>query len=157
GDSGADVMQKRMALLNKLDDSFRGKFQDINLKAYSDFYDNTLQLMASSDLNAFKLTEESNDIRQKYGTRNKFGQGCLLARRLIEHGVRFVEVAMGGWDMHNDIDTAMKDKGGVLDSAFSALLSDLDSRGLLKSTLVVICSEFGRTPNINGRSGRDHY
>jgi uncharacterized protein (DUF1501 family) len=156
GDASSELLNKRLALLNKLDGGFRAKFQDINLKSYSDFYDNTLQLMSSADLKAFKLTEEKEDLRDKYG-RNKFGQGCLLARRLVENNVRFVEVTSGGWDMHNDIEDAIEEKGGELDTALSALLGDLASRGLLSKTLVVLCSEFGRTPKINSRSGRDHY
>ncbi len=155
-DAPAELMEKRLALLNKLDGSFRGKFQDMNLKSYTDFYDDTLKLLTSEDLKAFSLAEESDAIRSKYG-RNKFGQGCLLARRLIEHGVRFVEVAFGSWDMHNEIDDAMEDKGTELDTALSALILDLEANGLLSSTLIVLCSEFGRTPKINSRNGRDHY
>lgn len=156
GDASSDLLNKRLALLNKLDGGFRAKFQDINLKSYTDFYDNTLQLMSSDDLTAFKLAEEKDDVREKYG-RSKFGQGCLLARRLVEHNVRFIEVASGGWDMHNDIDDGLDEKGAELDQGLSALLDDLKSRGLLSKTLVVLCSEFGRTPKINSRSGRDHY
>ncbi len=153
---GTDVLKKRLSLLDKIDGEFRTKFQDINLKAYTDFYDTTMQLMSSDDTKAFKLTDEPSELRDKYG-RNKFGQGCLLARRLIEHDVRFVEVSHGSFDMHNDVDDAMQDKGGQLDVALAALLEDLSSRGLLDSTLVVLCSEFGRTPTINSKGGRDHY
>lgn len=153
---GSEVLNKRLALLNKVDADFRNKFQDLNLKAYTDFYDTTMQLMSSADTKAFQLTEEPDAIREKYG-KNKFGQGCLLARRLLESNVRFVEVTHGSWDMHNDVDDAMKDKGGQLDVALAALLEDLKTRGMLDSTLIVLCSEFGRTPNINSRSGRDHY
>lgn len=151
-----DVMSRRLALLNKIDAPFRSKFQDTNLKAYSDFYDDTLKLLSSDDLNAFKLTDEKDAEREKYGL-NKFGQGCMLARRLVEHGVRFIEVTQGGWDMHNDIDDGMEENGTIIDTAISALLSDLKERGLLASTLVVLCSEFGRGPTINSRSGRDHH
>jgi hypothetical protein len=147
---------KRLGLLNRLDADFRAKFQDLNLKAYSDFYDDTLKLLASEDLKAFQLDAEDAALREAYG-RNKFGQGCLLARRLVEHGVRFIEVAYGGWDMHNDIDDGMADQGANLDAGLSALLGDLQARGLLADTLVVLCSEFGRTPKINTRSGRDHH
>lgn len=156
GDAAPAIMEKRLTLLNKLDGGFRAKFQDTNLKSYTDFYDDTLKLMGSTDLAAFKLTEESDDLREKYG-RNKFGQGCLLARRLVENNVRFVEVAYGSWDMHNDIDDGLDEKGAELDQGLSALLGDLQSRGLLSKTLIVLCSEFGRTPKINSRSGRDHY
>ena len=156
GEESHETMQKRMALLNKLDNGFRGKFQDINLKAYTDFYDNTLQLMGSADLEAFRIGQEPAAMHEAYG-KGKFGQGLLLARRLVEHGVRSVEVAMGGWDMHNDIEDGIKSKGGELDRSLSALLGDLQTKGLLESTLVVICSEFGRTPKVNARGGRDHY
>jgi uncharacterized protein (DUF1501 family) len=139
-----------------VDAGFRAKFQDTNLKAYTDFYDDTLKLLGAEDLKAFKLAEEDSAAREKYGM-NKFGQGCMLARRLVERGVRFVEVAYGSWDMHNDIDDGMEEKGTVLDTALSALLSDLQSKGLLESTLVVLCSEFGRGPKINSRNGRDHH
>jgi hypothetical protein len=155
-DAPAEIMNKRLALLNKVDAAFRAKFHDTNLKAYTDFYDDTLKLLGTEDLKAFKLTDEDSTARQKYGM-NKFGQGCMLARRLIERGVRFVEVAYGGWDMHNDIDDGMEEHGTTLDTALSALLSDLQSRGLLESTLVVLCSEFGRSPKINSRNGRDHH
>jgi len=151
-----DVMSKRLALLNKVDAGFRSKFQDTNLKAYSDFYDDTLKLLSSEDLGAFKLTDEKQDEREKYGM-NKFGQGCMLARRLIERGVRFVEVTQGGWDMHNDIDDGMAENGTIIDTAISALLSDLQAKGMLENTMIVLCSEFGRGPNINSRSGRDHH
>jgi len=151
-----DVMSKRLALLNKVDAGFRSKFQDTNLKAYSDFYDDTLKLLSSEDLGAFKLTDEKQDEREKYGM-NKFGQGCMLARRLIERGVRFVEVTQGGWDMHNDIDDAMAENGTIIDTAISALLSDLQAKGMIENTMIVLCSEFGRGPNINSRSGRDHH
>jgi hypothetical protein len=154
--ASADVMQKRLALLNKVDAGFRAKFQDANLKAYSDFYDDTLKLLSSDELNAFKLTDEKTEEREKFGM-NKFGQGCMLARRLVERGVRFVEVSYGSWDMHNDIDDGMEEHGTVLDTALSALLSDLQAKGLLANTMVVLCSEFGRGPTINSRSGRDHH
>jgi hypothetical protein len=156
GDASAELLGKRLTLLNKLDSSFRGKFQDMNLKSYSEFYDNTLQLLTSEDLKAFSIADESADIRAKYG-KSKLGQGCLLARRLIEHGVRSVEVAYGSWDMHNEIGNALDDKGTALDTALSALIQDLESRGLFQSTIIAVCSEFGRTPKINGRNGRDHY
>jgi hypothetical protein len=151
-----EFIDKRLALLNQVDAGFRAKFEDTNLKAYTDFYDDTLKLLSTEDLNAFRLTEEDSAAREKYGM-NKFGQGCMLARRLVERGVRFVEVAHGGWDMHNDIADGMEDNGTLLDTALSALLSDLQSRGLLESTMVVLCSEFGRTPKINSRNGRDHH
>ena len=88
---------------------------------------------------------------------NRIGQGCLLARRLVEQGVRFVEVEHGGWDNHRDIYDSFGDRAGQLDTAIGALLDDLKQRGLLNKTLIVLSSEFGRTPKINANAGRDHH
>ena len=87
---------------------------------------------------------------------DKLGQGCLLARRLVENGVRVVEVHCGGWDMHNDIQGSMSDRLPSFDKAVSTLIKDLDSRGLLETTMVVVGTDFGRTYRINDRAGRDH-
>ena len=150
------LFKKRIDLMNEFDAGFRKKFQSSEVKAYTEFYDETLNLMKSEDLKAFDLKAEDQATRAKYGM-NSFGHGCLLARRLVENGVRFIEVQTGGWDMHNYIDDAMGRTGGSMDIAFAALLEDLQSKGLLESTLVVLGSEFGRTPNINENEGRDHY
>lgn len=152
---GDSTFQKRMALMNEFDAGFRNKFKNDDVKAYTEFYEETVKLLKSEDLKAFDISQESAEIKEKYG--RGFGQGCLLARRLVQHGVRFVEVQTGGWDMHNTIDTAMTTVGGGMDKAFAALLEDLQKQGMLESTLVVLGSEFGRTPNINENSGRDHY
>lgn len=155
--AGSDsVFNKRVSLMNEFDAGFRKKFQSQDVKTYNDFYDETLKLMKSEDLKAFDLSQEPAAMREKYGN-SELGQGCLLARRLIQHGVRCVEVHRGGWDMHNYVDERMKELGQEFDQAFSALLNDLDSQGMLSSTLVVVGSEFGRTPNINENSGRDHH
>ncbi len=151
-----DVFGKRMALLEKLDSGFRNRFQTAGVKSYTEFYENTVRIMSSDDLKAFSIADEPAALREKYGN-GKLGLGCLLARRLIERGIRYVEVAGGGWDMHNNIDEELEDKGAELDVALSALLTDLKERGLLDSTLVVLCSEFGRGPKINGNGGRDHH
>jgi len=153
--AGNDVVEKRLQLVNEIDKSFRERFPDENVKAYNDFYDNTVQLMKSSDLKAFDLNGESASLREAYG-KSKFGQGCLLARRLVESGVRFIEVVGGGWDMHTGLAERMTEVGGEFDQAFAALIGDLDSRGLLKSTLVVVATEFGRKPDFSG-NGRGHY
>jgi len=150
------LFKKRIDLMNEFDAGFRKKFQSHEVRAYTEFYDETLKLMKSEDLKAFDLKLESSETRAKYGM-SSFGQGCLLARRLVENGVRFVEVQTGGWDMHNYVDEAMKKTGAPMDSTFATLLEDLESKGLLKDTLVVLGSEFGRTPRINENSGRDHY
>ncbi len=150
-----DMQTKRLGLLEKLDATFGRTMTDENVRAYGDFYDTTLQLMKSTDLKAFDLTAEPAEMRDKYG-RNKFGQGCLLARRLVESGVRFVEVQSGGWDMHKQLADSMEDRGGEFDRTFAALISDLDSRGLLDSTIVAVTTEFGRKPSFDG-SGRGHH
>jgi hypothetical protein len=150
------IFQKRIDLMNEFDAGFRKKFQSHEVTAYTQFYDETLKLMKSEDLKAFDLSQESADVKAKYGP-GQLGQGCLLARRLVENGVRFIEVQAGGWDMHNYVDEAMGTTGKAMDKALAALVEDLSSRGLLESTLVVMGSEFGRTPNINENSGRDHY
>ena len=114
--------------------------------------------MKSDDLKAFDISREPSKGRNKYGS-DRFGQGCLLARRLVESGVRFVEVSLGGWDTHYDNFNAVESRASVLDKGFSTLVKDLDERGLLESTLVVIGTEFGRTPRIveEHNSGRDHH
>ncbi len=147
---------KRVSLMNELDDSFRKKYQSEDVKAYTEFYDETMKLMKSEDLKVFDLALEPAGTRAKYGN-SSFGQGALLARRLVQSGVRFIEVQFGGWDMHNNIDQAMGGTGQTMDSVFATLIQDLAANGLLESTLVVMGSEFGRTPDINQNSGRDHY
>ncbi len=151
----ADIQQKRLGLLAQLDASFGQQMTDENVKAYGDFYDTTLQLMKSSDLKAFDLAAEPAALRERYG-RSKFGQGCLLARRLVENGVRFIEVQSGGWDMHKQLEDSMEDRGAEFDHVFAALVEDLDSRGMLDSTLVAVTTEFGRKPSFDG-SGRGHH
>src|SRR5215471_11196736 len=107
--------------------------------------------------------DEKAAVRDAYG-RNRFGQGCLLARRLVERGVPFVEVTLGGvnggafgWDTHQDNFNQVKRLSEVLDPAWASLMKDLQERGLLDTTLIVWMGEFGRTPKINGNGGRDHW
>jgi Protein of unknown function (DUF1501) len=151
-----DSFNKRIALMNEFDGAFREKFKSSEVKAYTDFYDETLKLLKSEDLQAFDLSKEDAATKEMYGP-GQLGRGCLLARRLVQNGVRFVEVVSGGWDMHNYIDDAMTKTGGAMDKAFAALITDLARTGLLDSTMVVMGSEFGRTPRINENSGRDHF
>ena len=151
-----DRFLKRMSLADRLDQDFRATFPHRNVKAYSDMYDDAMAMMKSEDLKAFDLTEEPDELRRAYG-REAFGQGCLLARRLVERGVRFVEVSLGGWDTHNANFVRVPELCDTLDKALSSLLQDLSARGLLQETLVVVTSEFGRTPDINQNVGRDHY
>lgn len=152
-----DMYKDRLDASSILNEGFTRQFPQKQVRAYSDLYDDAIKLMKSKDLEAFDLTHEPEALREEYG-QNNFGQGCLLARRLIENKVRFVEVSYGGWDMHNDVFGGLENKAKVLDDGLSALLSDLDRRGILSDTMVVLASEFGRTPEIKaGRVGRDHH
>jgi len=151
-----DKFQARMKLADDLDKDFRSTFPHRNVKAYTEMYDDAMAMMKSEDLKAFDLTEEAPELRAAYG-KEAFGQGCLLARRLVERGVRFVEVSLGGWDTHNANFVAVPERCDTLDKGLATLIADLSSRGLLDDTLVVLTSEFGRTPDINKNVGRDHY
>jgi len=114
-------------------------------------------MMNSRYTRAFSLEEEKKEVRDEYG-RGSFGSGCLMARKLIEQGVTFVEVSLGGWDTHaNAFDTLKNRLLPELDKAMGALVSDLSRRGLLESTMVIWMGEFGRTPRINQDAGRDHW
>jgi hypothetical protein len=152
---GSGALKKRLVLSEKLSSFFSDRYPDNNVKSYREFYDNTLRLLRSKDLDSFDLSKEPAAMRQKYGP-SKFGQGCLLARRLAETGVRFVEVSTDGWDMHNNLQAEMEDLSPSFDQAYAALISDLDDRGMLDSTLVVLATEFGRKPQYDG-NGRGHY
>ena len=151
-----EKFEKGLELSQRLDRSFTQKYNLEKVNAYSDMYDDAVRLMKSKDLKAFDLKEESESTRESYGSDN-FGQGVLLARRLVERQVRFVEVQLGGWDTHQNNFSRVPERCAILDQALSALLDDLSKRGLLEETLVVLATEFGRTPNINVNDGRDHY
>ena len=151
-----DRLSKRLALSANLDREFVGAFPHRKVKAYTEMYDGAIRMMKSADLAAFDLIQEDAALRKAYGV-DPFGQGCLLARRLVERGVRFVEVSLGGWDTHSANFVTMPDLCGTFDRAFATLLDDLQQRGLLEDTLVVVATEFGRTPDINMNVGRDHY
>ena len=114
-------------------------------------------MMNSHYTQALKIDNEPAEVRDAYG-RNSFGAGCLMARKLVEEGVTFVEVGLGGWDTHaNAFDTLSNRLLPELDQGMGALVADLDQRGLLDSTMVVWMGEFGRTPRINQNAGRDHW
>ena len=152
-----DVFARRLERLHDMDQAFMDRFSHKDVDDYQAMFDQAVKLMSSRDLQAFDLSKEPDDLRAAYG-QGRFAQGCLLARRLIEHDVRFVEVVSGGWDTHNQNFEAMEDKVPYLDRALGSLLADLDSRGLLEETLVVLATEFGRTPRIvKERNGRNHY
>ncbi len=119
--------------------------------------DKTVKLMTSKQMEAFKVAKEPAEVRERYGNTG-FGRGCLMARRLVEAGVPFIEVDLGGWDNHAGIFATLENqKLPELDKAMSALVEDLNDRGLLQDTAIIWMGEFGRTPNINGGAGRDHW
>ncbi|MDB4996049.1 MAG: hypothetical protein JWM74_3481, partial [Myxococcaceae bacterium] len=119
-------------------------------------YDQAVRMMKSPKIAAFDVSSEPAALKASYGD-SKFGRGCLVARRLVESGVKLVEVVLDGWDTHQDNFERTKKLMGTLDPAFATLLSDLGQRKLLDSTLVVCMGEFGRTPKINPNEGRDHF
>jgi uncharacterized protein (DUF1501 family) len=154
---GEEVFERRLAKLRAMNAAFEAAHGQRQVRAYADMYDEAVQLMRSADLVAFDMTQEPEPLREAYGS-DDFGQGCLLARRLVEHGVRYVEVVNNGWDTHNQNFDTLRDKCPAVDRALAALLADLDARGLLRETLVVLATEFGRTPDItNDNNGRNHY
>jgi hypothetical protein len=127
------------------------------LAGMDSFYERAYALISSDKARAaFNLKQEPDKLRDDYG-RNAAGQRLLLARRLVESGVRFVSLTYGGWDHHDNIRNGVTSQMPAFDQAFAALIRDLDQRGLLDSTLVLVTTEFGRTPKINGTGGRDHY
>ena len=145
-------LEERMRILRELNSSLKAPLAS----EYNQFYDNTVRFLKSKDLELFDLTKESSDTRAKYGD-TKLGQGCLLAKRLIKGDIKFIEINNGGWDTHVDNFTKLDNKLKEVEDALSALVLDLDSEGLLDSTLIALVTEFGRTPNINVNDGRDHH
>jgi len=150
--------EHRIHKLEKMNEAFRSKYNATELKDYAKVYEEAVRLMDSKDLEAFDISQETEAVRASYGD-SRLGQGCLLARRLVERGVRFVEVVSGGWDTHSENFDRMGDLCPPVDRALAALLGDLEARGLLEETMVVLATEFGRTPDIREErnSGRDHY
>ena len=146
----------RMDALNKMNSDFYDQYQQKLVKSYADAYKDAVKLMGSDDLKAFDIKLEKAATLEAYGD-SDFGRGCLMARRLVEKGVRFIEVNSGGWDHHNSIYDSFPGKAQSIDQGLAALLDDLSQRGLLDSTLVVLSTEFGRSSNINSNGGRNHY
>jgi uncharacterized protein (DUF1501 family) len=152
-----DHLMQRMQLLASLEKNFIGQNRGDSAKDHAKVLDKTLSLMTSKQMEAFKVNTEDQKTRERYGMTG-FGRGCLMARRLVEQGVPFVEVDLGGWDTHNDNFRALQtQKLPELDKAMSALVEDLAQRGLLQDTAIIWMGEFGRTPRINGNTGRDHW
>ena len=158
-DTGIDParMAQRMEMLATIEKKFIGEKRGGSSEDHAKVLDRTVKLMTSKQMEAFKVTKEPKEVQEKYGTTG-FGKGCLMARRLVEMGVPFVEVDLGGWDMHAGIFQTLADtKLPELDKAMSALVSDLADRGMLDDTAIIWMGEFSRTPNINGGGGRDHW
>lgn len=154
---GTGRFQRRLDILGKLETAGFGKSSGSGrVKEHQALYKQTAGMVLSPRVRAFDLEEEPSELRDAYG-RNPFGQGCMLARRLVEQGVTFVEVRSGGWDMHRDLKTTMARNSAQVDAGFATLVEDLKTRGLLDDTLVVWMGEFGRTPKVNPNGGRDHY
>ena len=149
---------RRLALADKLNRRFHQRYPNTDVGSYEELYQEATRLMHSKDLAAFDLSQESQATRNLYG-KGRFAQGCLLARRLVQHGVRFVEVQLGGWDTHYDNFTGVAGRCREFDQAFAALITDLKKTGKLADTLVVVATEFGRTPEIKSEhsDGRDHH
>ncbi len=161
----APQLDGRLGLLNTLETSFAATRPDVTVESHRLAYEKAVRMMRSQAVGAFNLDDEDDALRDAYG-RNPFGQGCLLARRLVERGVPFVEVSLNsagdnqgvGWDTHQDNFTGVKSLCETLDPAWATLMTDLRQRGLLESTLIIWMGEFGRTPQIAAdRTGRDHF
>jgi uncharacterized protein (DUF1501 family) len=153
----------RIGILEQMERDFVATHPGTSPRSHQTAYDRAVRLMRTAARTAFNLEDEPAAIRDAYG-RNLFGQGCLLARRLVERGVPFVEVTLGafqgnalGWDTHGQNFDLVRRLSNVLDPAWATLMSDLRQRGLLDSTLIVWMGEFGRTPRINQQQGRDHF
>lgn len=158
-DMGIDPSRigQRLEMLATLENGFIAQKRGGAAEEHAKIIHKTVKLMTSKQMDAFKVSKEPKEVQEKYGTTG-FAKGCLMARRLVEAGVPFVEVDLGGWDNHTDIfPTLQNQKLPELDMAMSALISDLEDRGLLDDTVIVWMGEFGRTPNINGNGGRDHW
>lgn len=150
------LFQRRLMLAGKFDEGFQNQRKNSDVEAYNQLYAEARDLMGSDHLKVFNIKDEPENVRAAYGN-NQLGQGCLLARRLVEAGARFVEVNYGGWDMHQDLYSRLDEKATHVDNAVGVLLKDLHSKGLLSETLVVLTTEFGRKPNLNVNGGRDHH
>jgi len=149
---------QNLDLLRRMNAQFSKSYNTDNINAYTASYEGAVDLMKSKDLEAFDLSKENAKTQAKYG-QSKFGQACLLARRLAEKKVRFIDIENMGWDHHYDLydNEHLPQSANVLDEGLSALISDLSERGLLDSTLVCVVTEFGRSPKLDVRNGRIHY
>jgi hypothetical protein len=146
----------RINMLYAMDDSFYKQKGLDEINDHKTIYEKSVKMMKSPLIKSFDISEEPDALKAAYGDTN-FGKGCLMARRLIETGVKFVEVTLDGWDTHVNNFDRTTNLCGTLDPAFATLIKDLSDRGMLDKTLVLCVGEFGRTPNINTNDGRDHF
>ncbi|MBC8875151.1 MAG: DUF1501 domain-containing protein [Planctomycetes bacterium] len=152
-----DRFARRRSALEAVNDYFAEKDKSDNVGAMNTFYERAYSVISSQKAReAFDIEKEDAKLRDRYG-RNQAGQRMIMARRLVEAGVRMVTLTYGGWDMHTAVTPGMKRQMPPLDQALATLLLDLEQRGLLERTLVMVSSEFGRTPKINQNAGRDHW
>lgn len=150
-------MTQRLQMLKLIELDFISQNRGQASRDHAKILGKTQKLLTSKQMDAFRYQAEPQAIQDRYGDSN-FGRGCLMARRLVEVGVPFVEVDLGGWDNHSNIFTTLRDQRlPTMDQAMSALVEDLDQRGLLADTAIIWMGEFGRTPRINGNGGRDHW
>lgn len=148
--------KRRLGLLDKLEGEFASRGGEIVVENHRRITEKSSKLVLSPLTKTFDLSHESAETRESYGN-TEFGRGCLLARRLVESGVTFVEVRLGNWDTHQDNFDSVKGLARQCDPALAALIADLKQRGLFDKTLIVWTGEFGRTPRVNPRTGRDHW
>ena len=154
---GVPRFRRRLGLLESLEGAGFAQTGGMDrVREHHSVYKQTAGMVLSPRMKEFDLTQEDAKTRAHYGE-TPFGQGCLLARRLVQAGVTFVEVRLGGWDMHDTLNDRMGKVGSPADAGYAALLADLKAKGMLEKTLVVWMGEFGRTPKINPRGGRDHF
>jgi hypothetical protein len=150
-------VNQRLQMLDVIESSFITSKRGEAPQAHKDVYQKAVNLMTSKQMKAFKVADEEAATREKYGN-NNFGRGCLMARRLVEAGVPFVEVNLGGWDLHAQVfNTLQNQRLPVLDKGIAALTEDLTQRGMIDDVVLVWMGEFGRTPRINQDTGRDHW
>jgi uncharacterized protein (DUF1501 family) len=153
---GKARVDARIEMLQQVQREFLARHPDAAALSHQSAYERAARLMRSPAAKAFEFAEERATVREAYG-RNLFGQGCLLARRLVERQVPFVEVTLNGWDTHSDNANTVRNLSRMVDAAWAALMQDLELRGLLETTLIVWMGEFGRTPKLAGADGRDHW
>jgi uncharacterized protein (DUF1501 family) len=157
GEDQAERLEQRLDMLAVIEKNFIDSKRGELPRAHKDVYANAVHLMTSEQMEAFRVDAEPAEARDLYGN-SGLGRGLLMARRLVENGVPFVEVAFDGWDLHQNVFASLRDRMlPALDQGLSAIVTDLKQRGMLDQTTIVCMGEFGRTPRINQNVGRDHW